>query len=160
MAVDRTIPTTPPANTTMAYFAGQVQEELTPVWQNVLLPITGVGGPNAITAVATPTLTSYADTLHFILTVPATNTGAVTLDVDGLGARAVQDSAGNALAAGALSAGAAVLVSYISSSGHFRVIGGASAASALPTATQQYQVLQADATLAWVPSQQLFSGNF
>ena len=156
MAVDRAIPTTPPSNTTMAYFAGQVQEELTPVWQNVVLPLTGAGGPNAITASAIPALTAYTDTLNFILTAPAANTGAVTLNVDGLGATPVRNSSGVALSGGELASGQRLLLTY--SAGAFYAIN--LPRYSIPAPTAQYQFLQANASLSPNWSLELYAGNF
>lgn len=159
MAIDRTIPTSPPSNTTMAYFAQQVQEELTPVWRNVVLELTVTNTGNALTATANPTMTSYNDGKYFMLVVPTANTGAMTLNIDGLGARPLVTASNVALSGGEIGAGQAAMVYFDSGVNSFRLIGGGSG-SGLPTATQQWQVLQADATLNWVPSQELFSGNF
>ncbi len=37
---------------------------------------------------------------------------------------------------------------------------GGSGGSSVPSATQQYQILQADASLNWQPSNTIFSGNY
>jgi hypothetical protein len=156
MAVDRIIPTSPPSNTTMAYFAQQVQEELTPIWQHVIMDL-AAAGVNALTATTTPALTSYADSKYFMMVAPSTNTGPMTLNVDGLGARPVLSGAGTPLAAGAVLAGQAMMLYFDGVA--FRAVAGADGA-ALPNPTQQYQVLQADGALAPQWSLELYGGNF
>jgi len=159
MAIDRAIPTAPPANTTMAFFAAQVQEELTPIWQNVVLPLTVAGTANAISATAAPAITSYTDARIYVATFPSANTGPMTISIDGLAPLPLRDASGAALAAGAVSAGQSTLIFYNSGAGDFRVVGGGGGA-ALPTPTQQWQILQADAALNPQWSLQIFSGNF
>jgi hypothetical protein len=64
-----------------------------------------VAGTNTITATADPTIASYADGQCFTLVPASTNTGAVTLNIDAVGAIAVLTAGGSALAAGLLVAG-------------------------------------------------------
>lgn len=68
-------------------------------------------GTNTATASATPTLTAYAAGQAFRFIVGVTCTSAVTLNIDGLGAKAVQ-KLGAALVAGDLTANDAVEVFY------------------------------------------------
>jgi len=161
MAVDRLVPTSPPSNTTFAYAQGQLQEELTALWAAVTLPLTLTSAtPNAVAATANPPLTSYTDTRRFTFTANATNTGNMTISVDGLPALPLV-TAGNAqIMAGQVVAGQMLDVVYDSSISAFRAVGGITIGPAIPYPTQQWQVLQADAGLNWVASQQLFSGNY
>jgi len=61
----------------------------------------GGGTPNTVTVTVTPTPTAYATGQVVGVLMPGTNTGAVTLDVNSLGAKAVQ-LGGAALGAGAV----------------------------------------------------------
>ena len=163
MAVDRLVPTTPPSNTTFAYAQGQLQEELTALWQGAVLPLTVTNAlPNAVTATCSPTLAAYTDTLHFTVTAAATNTGAMTLSIDGLGARPVVTSTNSNLTAGQVVTGQMLQVTYDTAISAFRVMGGlaVSSGTTLPNPTQQWQVLQADSTLTPAWNSELFSGNF
>lgn len=162
MAVDRLIPTSPPADTTMAYFAAQVQEELTPLWRAVTIALVSTGAmPNAITASGTPAMTAYGDSTNFTVVASATNTGPMTINIDGLGPRPLVSATNSSLAAGQVVAGQMLQIAWDASINAFRILGGlASSGAALPAPTQQWQVLQADASLSWQPSQTLMSGNF
>lgn len=95
MAIDRKIPVVPPADTSMAFFAQQVQQELTPIWENVILELTVGNTGNALVATASPALLSYTDAKYFAVTFPATNTGPMSLSVDGLSAFPLRDAAGH-----------------------------------------------------------------
>lgn len=69
-------------------------------------------GTDTITATATPSLTAYATGNLFTFVVAVTNTGAVTLNIDGLGAKAVTRDGTTALAANDLVATEVVIVGY------------------------------------------------
>ena len=69
-------------------------------------------GTDTITATATPSLTAYATGNLFTFVVAVTNTGAVTLNIDGLGAKAVTRDGTTALAANDLVATEVVIVVY------------------------------------------------
>lgn len=158
MPVDRLIHTSPPSNTTFAYAQAETQLEIAALWQNVVLELAASGG-NAVTAAATPALASYSDAKFFVMVAPSTNTGPMTINVDGLGARPVLSGGGTPLAAGAVTAGQAVMLYFDGVA--FRAVAGAGAGgSTLPTPTQQWQVLQADAALAPTWGLQLYSGNY
>lgn len=66
---------------------------------------TAAGTANALVLTVVPAITAYGDgqTLYFL--AAATNTGAVTANVNGLGVRDIRDENGAALGAGALVAG-------------------------------------------------------
>lgn len=69
-------------------------------------------GTDTITATASPSLTAYATGNLFTFVVANTNTGAVTLNVDGLGAKAITRDGTTALAAADLVATEVVVVVY------------------------------------------------
>ena len=60
------------------------------------------GSANTYTASMPATLTAYAVAQHFRIQIPVTNTGASTLNVDGLGARAIKRIDGTDVEAGDL----------------------------------------------------------
>lgn len=91
-------------------YATRVKEEVSALWQRSIDTLASVAGTNTITAMAGATLIAYGAGVSFWLTPANTNTGAVTLNVDGLGARNVRDRAGVALPAGALVAGTRYLL--------------------------------------------------
>jgi hypothetical protein len=158
--LDRKIFTSPPSNTTFAYAQTETQEELSNIYQHIVQEISVTNTGNALTAISTPALTAYTDTKYYMLVVPAANTGAMSLNIDGLGARPLVSSTNSILSAGDVSANQAIMVYMDTSINAFRIIGSTGGGISLPTATQQYQVLQADAALSWVPSQEIYSGNF
>lgn len=70
-----------------------------------------VVGANTITATLAPTLTAYASGQSFVLIPASANSGAVTLNIDGLGAKSIV-AGGSALSGGELVAGIPYLVTY------------------------------------------------
>lgn len=70
--------------------------------------LSSVSGVDTITATAAPTLTAYAAGKTFRFVSAGANTGAVTLNIDGVGARAITKLGSTALAAGDIPSGAAV----------------------------------------------------
>lgn len=74
--------------------------------------IGSVSGTNTITGTLTPAITAYAAGQSFRFVVAATNTGAVTINLNGLGAKAITKAGSTALAAGDLKAGALVTINY------------------------------------------------
>lgn len=97
------------------------------LWNAVALPLTSIGGTaNALTATLNPPLLfGLVVGMKFTLTVPAANTGGVTLVINGAAAVAVLRSDGSALTNGALSAGSRVLLEWDGAA--MRVLAGASA---------------------------------
>lgn len=61
-----------------------------------------VSGANTITGALTPALTSYGGSMYVVLIPAATNTAATTLNLNGLGAIAVQNVDGSACVGGEL----------------------------------------------------------
>jgi hypothetical protein len=71
-----------------------------------------VSGTDTLTALGTPTVTAYATGNTFYFVAAATNTTSVTLNVDGLGAKAVTRHGSTALVAGDILVGEVCLVVY------------------------------------------------
>jgi hypothetical protein len=71
-----------------------------------------VAGTNALTGLATPPLEGYTAGAQFSFIAQNTNTGAVTLDIDSLGVKAVTKFGATPLIAGDIVGGAMVLVEY------------------------------------------------
>lgn len=74
--------------------------------------LTSVAGTDTITAVASPALTAYATGQMFYFVSAGANTGAVTLNVDSLGAKAVTRKGATALVAGEIASGQVCVVVY------------------------------------------------
>lgn len=74
--------------------------------------LSNVTGTNTIAATATPTITAYATGASYSFIAANTNTGAVTLSIDGLTAKSVTKVGSNALVAGDIQAGMLVYVHY------------------------------------------------
>ena len=71
-----------------------------------------VAGTNTLTGTLVPTLLAYATGNLFSFVVATTNTSTVTLNIDGLGAKAVLRNATDVLQAGDLTIGNVVVVIY------------------------------------------------
>jgi hypothetical protein len=71
-----------------------------------------VAGTNTLTGLATPLLAAYTAGAQFSFVAQNTNTGAVTLDIDTLGAKSVTKYGTTALVAGDLVAGSIALIEY------------------------------------------------
>jgi hypothetical protein len=71
-----------------------------------------VAGTDTITGTVSPSLTAYTAWQIFSFVVGTTNTGAVTLNIDGLGAKAVTRTGAIALVAGGMVTGQVALVEY------------------------------------------------
>ena len=85
---------------------GQVQN-------GAFLTLASISGTDTITATASPTLTAYANGQRFSFVAAGANTGvAVTLNVDGLGAKNITKLGVTPLAVGDIPSGAKVLVEY------------------------------------------------
>lgn len=96
-------------------------------------------GTNTLTCAMTPTLSSYATGMTVKLVPPANNTTAVTLDIDTIGAVAVETSGSTALSANDLVAGEAVLLTYNGT--EFRFIGPAPSETGSPSVTASRAVV-------------------
>lgn len=71
-----------------------------------------IAGTDVITGTMSPTLTAYAAGQLFYFVAGGANTGAVTLNIDGLGAKAVTRDGSTALAGGDINSGEIVVVIY------------------------------------------------
>lgn len=71
-----------------------------------------VAGTNALTGLATPPLEGYTTGAQYSFIAQNTNSGAVTLDIDSLGVKAVTRSGAVALVAGDIIGSAMILVEY------------------------------------------------
>lgn len=87
--------------------SSSIQDELTGLWDQADVRLTNIGGSaNAITADLVPVLTAGITAgMKFSFIAGATNTGAVTIAINGGSAIAVVNDDGDALAAGLIVAG-------------------------------------------------------
>jgi hypothetical protein len=74
--------------------------------------IGGISGADTITGALTPAITAYAAGQMFYFVAAGANTGAVTLNINSLGAKAVTRDGSTALAAGDIVSGEVVVVVY------------------------------------------------
>ncbi|MFA5712422.1 hypothetical protein, partial [Mycolicibacterium sp.] len=80
---------------------------------SVIFAGTAGGTANALTATLVPTPSALVDGMHILVRAAAQNTAAVTLNLNGLGARAVTRRGGAALTAGAIAgSGHMLLLTY------------------------------------------------
>jgi len=87
------------------------------------------GSSNAYVLAAARTVTAYAQGDAYMFRANFTNTAAVTLNVDSVGAVAIVNNTQSALAAGQIQSGGMYLVAYDASNSKFQLV-GASATSA------------------------------
>lgn len=113
--------TTPTANLPMGGFkltgmgvgsAATDSARLSQVQSAVSQLIGSISGTDTITGAMSPALTAYAAGQEFKFVSAGANTGAVTLNIDSLGAKAVTKNGTTALAAGDIPSGAMVHVTY------------------------------------------------
>lgn len=102
---NRLVPTSPPADTTMAGTMTDVQEEITELYKMAPTEIIVTSGTDTMIGSATPTMTSYTATplVCFKKSAADSTLTTPTLNINGLGAKTVQKF-GVALAAGDLKA--------------------------------------------------------
>lgn len=86
-----------------------------------LKPITA-SGTNTYTLASSPTLTSYSNGRLFLVLFTNANTGAATLNIDSLGAKAITKNGANALEGGDIGAGSIKLLSYDGT--QFQIVSG------------------------------------
>jgi hypothetical protein len=99
-----------------------------------LMLLGSVSGTNTITASASPTLGAYAAGQRFVFVAAGGNTGATTLNINGLGAVTLKKGPSSSdLASGDIAANALVEVVYLTSpSTQFRVLGVSGSTVDLP----------------------------
>lgn len=90
-----------------------------------------VSGTNTVVGTLTPTIAAYGDQMQVVLIPANTNTGAVTLALNGLTARSVVNMLGQALVAGDLQSGLPALVVYDENNTRWVLVNPVSAARAL-----------------------------
>lgn len=101
-----------------------INEELTNANNRGIIRLSSVSGTNTITANAAPyALTSYQDGQHFTFKPAIQNTGAATLNINSLGAKAIVKQTGSALASADLLTTTIYTIQYYASDDHFRVMG-------------------------------------
>lgn len=88
----------------------------------------GGGTANAVTASSTSAIASYVAGLELTVKLTTTNTGAATINVDGVGAKTIKRADGSALQAGDLTSGQLVKLVYDGTD--FRLIGASETAVA------------------------------
>lgn len=84
--------------------------------------LSSVSGADTITATCAPAITAYAAGQFFTFVSAGANTGAVTLNINSLGAKSVTKEGATALAAGDIASGAVVCVEYDGT--RFQLVGG------------------------------------
>jgi hypothetical protein len=80
--------------------------------QSTVAKLITVTGTDTITGTMSPALTAYAAGQLFYFVANAANTGAVTINIDGLGAKSITRDGATALAAGDINSGEFVVVIY------------------------------------------------
>ena len=85
---------------------------LSQVQNSTTTTLISITGTDTITGTVSPTLTAYATGQVFSFVVAATNTGAVTLNVDSIGVKSVTRTGAVALVAGDLVTGQIAVVEY------------------------------------------------
>lgn len=117
--------------------------------------VADAGATDAYAITAVPAITAYATGQEFTFKANTVNTGAATLDVCGLGAKALVDSSNNALATGAILAGMIVHVVYDGTS--FRMVSlpqtsSTNTAGAIPVLNASGQINNAQYSIGVLPS--------
>ncbi|WP_407308540.1 hypothetical protein [Desulfosporosinus sp. SB140] len=110
------------------------------------------GAANTYIVALNPAPTSYVDGIAVAIKINVNSTGASTLNVNGLGAKTILDSLGNAITSGGLKAGIIYSMRYNSTTGNFIVQGkggggNATAAQLLNGATATVDIGQITGTM-------------
>lgn len=113
---------------------------------NTFAMLGAVSGADTITATASPPITAYATGQTFRFVSAGANTGAVTLALNGLVAKAVTKTGATALAAGDIPSGAVVEVIYDGT--QFQMLGLASTGSPTFTGTVTIGASTANQTIS------------
>lgn len=122
MAATGSLPLTGPS--TMAEYSDLANEELAELYLRAPVVLRTVAGTDTITGTTSPATTAYALQESLWLVPAATNTGAVTVNRDGLGAKAILTSTGVALTAGELVSGSIYLIFYDGAAFRMQAAGG------------------------------------
>lgn len=81
------------------------------------------GSANTYTLTLSPAPTAYVDGMGVVVKVNAANTGAATINVNGLGAKGIVDGKGSALTSGKLRLNGIYSLKYSTTSGNFQLVG-------------------------------------
>lgn len=128
--------TTPTANLPMGGFrhtgvgnasAQACYGSVTDIQNGSLITLTGVAGSDTITGTAPFTVAAYATGQSFRFVAAGSNTGAVTINVSSLGAKAITKEGTNPLSPGDISLGQVVEITYDGT--RFQMIGARSSAT-------------------------------
>lgn len=90
------------------------------------------GSANAYTVTTNATWTAYADNMKLAVQASFTNTGAATVNVDGLGAKTIKKYSADGVAdvaSGDMQSGASYVLTYDGTGGYFVIIGGSRSAA-------------------------------
>ena len=129
------------------------------VQDGTLIYLTSVAGTNTITATAANSMTAYAAGQKFHFIVANTNTGATTINLNSIGAKAITKNGTTALAGGELVADSIVVVVYDGT--QFQIISnntGITVASGYTRVTPNFCVKTAT-TANWAFTNSLSSGS-
>ena len=85
--------------------------------------VTSTGTANTYAVTLSPAPTAYTDGMRVTVKINVAATGASTLNVNSLGAKAIKDSLGNAITSGGLKANTPYTFCYEATSGSFIVLG-------------------------------------
>ncbi len=116
------------------------------------------GTVNAITATTTPAITSYIDNTLYMIKPSGANTGAVTLNIQSIGAKSVVTMDGAALTGGELQASSIYLLRYYAGGDHFRILNGAASPQTLGTGVATFLGTPSSANLATALTDETGSG--
>jgi hypothetical protein len=104
---------------------------LSQVQSTVTKLLASVSGADTITAVGSPTLGAYAAGQMFYFVAASANTGAVTINIDSLGAKSITRDGTTALAAGDIQSGEVCVIVYDGT--QFQLVNGASQSASIVT---------------------------
>jgi hypothetical protein len=104
---------------------------LSQVQSTVTKLLASVSGADTITAVGSPTLGAYAAGQMFYFVAAGANTGAVTINIDSLGAKSITRDGTTALAAGDIQSGEVCVIVYDGT--QFQLVNGASQSASIVT---------------------------
>lgn len=93
-------------------YAVDVAAHVAALWAAAPLLLSGVAGTDTVTASVTPALLAYTGGNSFWFVPVNTNTGAMTININGLGAKDLRRQSGNPLTVGQIVAGTAYKIVY------------------------------------------------
>jgi hypothetical protein len=132
--------TTPTANIPMANYkftglgtgsAAGDSANLSQVQSTAVKLLASVSGADTITAVGSPNVAAYVAGQMFYFVAAAANTGAVTINIDSLGAKSITRDGTTALAAGDIQSGEVCVIVYDGT--QFQLVSGSSQSASIVT---------------------------